>query len=234
MVDDRPLDESEPAGSRTGRPARLGAIALLLAVAACGSFTADPDTAPGRMPTTVAVRDLALPAGTPQTSAPAAPRARPLRVRVPAVSIDAPLTALALDREGRLVPPPPRDRNLAGWYAAGTSPGQKGTAIVTGHIDTPAGPAVFAPLGGIALGDLVLVDRNDGHTLTFTVHAVETHPKKTIPPRVYAAATRPELRLITCAGSYRRDRGGYPDNLVVYAHLIPTKQTPLTARSSMR
>lgn len=220
MAGGQPPEESQDVRAPTGRPARLALFAILLAVAATLSFTAEPDAPPVGPPATTEGRELAQPPGSGRASTPTASRARPLRMRVPALSIDAPLTGLALDAKGRLVPPPARDRNLAGWYAAGTSPGEKGTAIITGHVDTPAGPAVFAPLSGIGPGDLVLVERADGRTLTFGVHAVETYSKKAVPPRVYAAAARPELRLITCAGTYRRDHGGYPDNLVVFAHLV--------------
>jgi hypothetical protein len=37
---------------------------------------------------------------------------------------------------------------------------------------------------------------------------------------VYADATRPEARLITCAGDYDHSAEDYTENLVVFAHLV--------------
>src|SRR3954470_17824450 len=62
--------------------------------------------------------------------------ATPTRVRIPAIHVDAPLTGLALDANRHLAAPSERDRNLAGWYSDGTSPGVVGTAVIAGHVDT--------------------------------------------------------------------------------------------------
>src|SRR2546423_155532 len=40
----------------------------------------------------------------------------PDRIAIPALNVNAPLTQLGLDQSGSLQPPPPTDRNLAGWY----------------------------------------------------------------------------------------------------------------------
>ncbi|WP_254552772.1 class F sortase [Kitasatospora sp. MMS16-BH015] len=151
----------------------------------------------------------------------AAARSEPLRIRIPAIEVDAPLTALGLDATGALQVPSSRERNLAGWYGAGVSPGERGTAVVTGHVDTEQGPAVFFRLAELTAGQLIAVSRRDGHDAVFAVDTVEGLPKAGFPStRVYASAARPELRLITCGGRYDPAAGGYQDNTVVYAHLI--------------
>ena len=109
---------------------------------------------------------------------------------------------------------------LGGNYAAGPSPGEIGTAVLAGHADTPRGTAVFFRLATLTPGQTITIEREDGHTAHFTIDAVESHPKDAFPSnRVYAPANRPELRLITCGGAFLRDRGGYQDNTVVFAHL---------------
>ncbi len=40
--------------------------------------------------------------------------------------------------------------------------------------------------------------------------------------KVYGAAARPELRVITCGGGYSRTTG-YQGNVVVFAHLTGTR-----------
>ncbi|MEU6883874.1 class F sortase [Streptomyces viridosporus] len=151
--------------------------------------------------------------------APALPPSPPDRVRIPAIGVNAPLTGLGLTRNGGLDVPPADRKNLAGWYEAGVTPGETGTAIIAGHVDNTEGPAVFYSLGALRKGSTIEVDRRDGGAAVFTVDAVEVYDAKDFPDaQVYGAATRPELRVITCGGGYSRTTG-YRGNVVVYAHL---------------
>lgn len=134
--------------------------------------------------------------------------------------VDAPLIGLHLAADGSLQPPPASESNLAGWYAEGTSPGETGTAVVTGHVDTARGPAAFFRLVELAPGAEIAVERADRTVVRFAVDSVVAYPKSAFPSGlVYSPAPRPELRVITCGGPYDRTRGGYRDNVVVSAHL---------------
>ncbi|PJM97076.1 class F sortase [Streptomyces sp. CB01373] len=152
-------------------------------------------------------------------AAPALPPSPPMRIRIPSIRIDAPLTGLGLTKSGSLDVPPAGDKNLAGWYEAGTTPGERGTAIVAGHVDNAQGPAVFYNLGALKKGSTIEVDRRDGGIAVFTVDAIEVYEARDFPDeKVYGVAKRPELRVITCGGGYSRTTG-YKGNVVVFAHL---------------
>ncbi|MET8824744.1 class F sortase [Streptomyces sp. NPDC004610] len=156
-------------------------------------------------------------------AAPALPPSPPDRIRVPGIRVDAPLMGLGLTPGGSLDVPPAADKNLAGWYEAGTTPGETGTAIVAGHVDNRQGPAVFYRLGALQRGGRIEVDRRDGSVAEFTVDAVEVYDADAFPDhKVYGAADRPELRVITCGGGYSRDTG-YQGNVVVFAHLTGSR-----------
>ncbi|MGW0757941.1 class F sortase [Streptomyces sp. NPDC002814] len=158
-----------------------------------------------------------------QTAAPALPPSPPDRIRIPSLRVDAPLMGLGLTKTGSLDVPPAGQPNLAGWYEAGTTPGETGTAIVAGHVDNADGPAVFYGLGALKRGSTVEVDRRDGGVAVFTVDAVEVYDAKDFPDeKVYGAANRPELRVITCGGGYSRATG-YQGNVVVFAHLTSSR-----------
>ncbi|MFI8519697.1 class F sortase [Streptomyces sp. NPDC085481] len=151
------------------------------------------------------------------------PASPPVRVRVPAVRIDAPVARVGLDAEGWIEAPSPYDRNLAGWFGGAVTPGQSGTAVVVGHVDTPEGRGVFYDLGALARGRSVEIARTDGRTAVFTVYGIEVVPKDAFPAdRVYGATGTPELRLITCGGRYAPD-GGYEGNVVVSARLTAVR-----------
>ncbi|WP_328560324.1 class F sortase [Streptomyces coelicoflavus] len=156
-------------------------------------------------------------------AAPALPPSPPDRVRIPAIGVDAPLTGLGLTGTGSLDVPPAEKKNLAGWYEAGTTPGENGTAVVAGHVDNAEGPAVFYRLGALKKGSAIEIDRRDGGVAVFTVDAVEVYAADAFPDeKVYGAADRPELRVITCGGAYSRSTG-YQGNVVVFAHLTGSR-----------
>ncbi|GAA1039015.1 hypothetical protein GCM10009557_56550 [Virgisporangium ochraceum] len=140
---------------------------------------------------------------------------RPTRVRIPSIGVDSPLESLAVDVAGVLQGPV--DFGKAGWYAAGVAPGEIGPAVIAGHVDSEAGPAVFYRLRDLKAGDVVEVARGD-QWIPFRVVASERYPKNQFPTeRVYRPAPVPELRLITCGGTFDRSRRSYEDNIVVYA-----------------
>lgn len=205
---------------RAGGPSNA-AITAVTVLALCsgilllsgGSGGPPPQPSAAQAHTGTDARSAARPA------APALPPSPPDRVRISAIDVDAPLTGLGLTSTGSLGVPPADRENLAGWYESGTTPGERGTAIIAGHVDNADGPAVFYSLGALRKGSTIEVDRRDGRTAVFTVDAVEVYDARDFPDRkVYGAAPRPELRVITCGGGYSRTTG-YRGNVVVYAHL---------------
>ncbi|QIQ05997.1 class F sortase [Streptomyces liangshanensis] len=197
---------------------------------ACGDAPADPpDTGPIVLAAPAA--ESAKGAGRPGRTA-AAPRpprplppSPPLRLAVPALTIEAPVTQVGLDPAGHLGTPPLEQPRVVGWYRGGPTPGEAGTALVVGHRDTRTGPAIFLNLNVLRPGDKVNIARADGRTAVFGVDAVKTYRKDKFPDReVYGRTGRPELRLLTCGGSFEK-KTGYAANIVVFAHLTDVRRT---------
>ncbi|MFC3346116.1 class F sortase [Streptomyces echinoruber] len=209
-----------PRGPRTAGDAAIAGASVLALF--CGVWLLHDGTTPHPPPQPAAAEGHAEPHAE-RPAAAALPPSVPRRIRIPAIRVDAPLTGLGLTRGGSLEAPPPERKNLAGWYEAGTTPGERGTAIVAGHVDNADGPAVFYALGALKRGDAVEVTRRDGGTAVFTVDAVEVYDARHFPDaKVYGAAPRPELRVITCGGGYSRATG-YRGNVVVFAHLTGSR-----------
>jgi sortase (surface protein transpeptidase) len=139
----------------------------------------------------------------------------PTRVRVPAIGVDTRLETLRIGAGGELVPP--KDFKKAGWYAAGTAPGDVGPAVIAGHVDSKRGPAVFYRLRDLSPGDTIEVTRG-GRPVRFTVVSAAWYPKSAFrTDAVYGPTPDRQLRLITCGGVFDRSLRSYRDNLVVYA-----------------
>jgi len=114
----------------------------------------------------------------------------------------------------------PKDFAVAGWYIGRPVPGELGPSIIAGHVDSKRGPAVFYHLGDVQPGAIVDVARSDGSVARFTVVAKEEHDKDAFPTdHVYGPTDSPELRLITCGGTFDRSIGHYNDNIIVFAEL---------------
>ncbi|MCX4759786.1 class F sortase [Streptomyces sp. NBC_01275] len=198
-----------------------------------GSSTV-PTTGPSTIPTTgpSARPKPSRGAPAPGPSVRPLPRAEPVRLRIAAIGVNAPMTELGLDAKGALRPPPADVPDLVGWYGKGPVPGSTGTAVAVGHVDLRTGSrGVFYDLGSVTKGDAVEITRSDERTAVFTVDAVEVYAKKSFPnEKVYGSSGRPELRLITCGGGYARNTG-YQGNVVVYATLTaarePTGRSPV-------
>lgn len=143
-------------------------------------------------------------------------RPLPVRLRIPSLQVDAPVGPVGTLPD-RSVEVPDRWEEV-GWFDGGARPGEDGPAVLLGHVDSKAGPAVFVRLPQVEVGAVVeVVDVEDG-VARFAVDRVEQYPKTRFPTEaVYLPALRPELRLVTCGGAFDRTTGHYVDNIVVYA-----------------
>lgn len=153
---------------------------------------------------------------------PAAPDARsdatPVSVSIPAIGVSSSLEDLHRGDAGEL--DPPKDWDSAGWFSDGIVPGQVGPAVIAGHVDSPTAAAVFFRLDELVAGDEIHVAMSDGTTRTFTVDRSERAAKSAFPTSdVYGTAPTPQLRLITCDGTFDTATGHYTDNLIVFADL---------------
>jgi hypothetical protein len=139
----------------------------------------------------------------------------PVRLHLPTLGVETELIALGLEDDGALEVP--EDPHVAGWWAGGADPGERGPAVVVGHVDSHEGPGVFVGLGDLAPGDRVLIVREDGTAVHFDVERLERHPKDDFPTEaVYGPTDAPTLRLVTCSGEFDPAARSYEDNLVVF------------------
>jgi hypothetical protein len=165
-------------------------------------------------------------AGQPAQTAPpgriptALPRSNPVRVSIPAIDAASSLMPLGLNPDRTIQVPPLSNPLQAGWYSLGPTPGEAGSSVILGHVDGHNEPGIFFRLRDLRPGNPVLVAREDGVTARFVVYRTEQVPKDDFPTeKVYAATNRPELRLITCGGSFDWLSGNYRDNVIVFAVL---------------
>jgi hypothetical protein len=199
-----------------GGGAALAGIAVLILVLLA------PGGPPGPSAAASAARPPVLPA--PPAAAPElpSPGVPPIRLRIPAIHVAAEIVDEGLDAGGALQVPPLTDAGVreAGWYDLGPAPGQVGSAIIAGHVDSYHAAGVFYDLGRLVPGNAVEVTLANGETVHFTVTSVQEYPKAHFPAReVYGPEPYQALRLITCGGAFDEATGHYLSNIVAYARM---------------
>jgi sortase (surface protein transpeptidase) len=145
--------------------------------------------------------------------------ATPAALEIPAIGVNtAELVDLGLTPSGAM--DVPDDAATAGWFALSPVPGEPGPAVLAAHVDFEKVPGVFARLHELKVGDTAVVRRADGTPVRFVAYRVERFAKSAFPTQdVYGNTAAPELRLITCGGSFDQAAGHYRDNVVVFARL---------------
>ncbi len=210
----------------------MAAIALVVVAAACLAvgMRSHQDALPAPTPVPTSHRQPSAPA----TIQPAGQaelsvaRSVPVFVRIPAIGVAVSLSTLGLNPDGTVQVP--TDFAQPGWYRLGPSPGQIGSAVILGHVDSYRGPAVFFELRSLSAGDAVEVTLADGVVAHFAVTTVAMYTKAQFPAeQVYASHGYAALQLVTCGGQFDRASGHYLSNVVAYSTLVATTPTAKTA-----
>ena len=225
---------SSPLVRRGGRPGRRAAlvtagVALMLGGAAVlgaafwpSGRRALPDPRATMIPAgvrTVAPTPASLPTARPMAAS------APVRIEIPVLGVSAPVQRLGLTSAGTVMVPPLANHNLAGWYDGSVTPGQDGSAVLLGHVDSYTGTSVFFYLKTLRPGDRIKIIRANGSAGTFAVDGVQRAAKATFPTAsVYRNPRYPALRLVTCGGPFAAATGQYLDNIIVYAHLLSAQR----------
>jgi hypothetical protein len=146
-------------------------------------------------------------------------RSAPVELQIPALSLSVSLSTLGLNADGTVQVP--TSVQQPGWYGLGPSPGEVGSAVILGHVDSQAGPGVFFKLPSLAAGDMVDVVLADGVTAQFRVTSASSYLKTNFPDQtVYASHGFSGLQLVTCGGTFDNQTGHYLSNVVVYTSLV--------------
>jgi hypothetical protein len=146
--------------------------------------------------------------------------APPVSVAIPAIGVDATAVRVGLEDDGSMEIP--EDVATVGWYELGVAPGEDGSAVIAGHVDSRTqGRGAFFDLRDLQVGDVAKVAHEDGTTSRWEVTGRTSYPKDEAPlPELFRRGGEPQLTLITCGGDFDAGARSYTDNVVVV--LAPT------------
>lgn len=144
----------------------------------------------------------------------------PQRIKIESINLDAAIEGVGLSSDGSM-DVPSISKNTA-WYNLGPRPGDKGSAVIDGHVNWKDGsPAVFADLYKLKPNDGITVEDNAGHRFSFIVRTSRSYDQNANTSDVFGSKDgKAHLNLITCEGVWDQLSGRYPKRLVVFSDLI--------------
>jgi sortase (surface protein transpeptidase) len=141
----------------------------------------------------------------------------PIGIAIPAMGLETKVVRVGVDRRTGGVEVPP-DVRTVGWYRFSPIPGEPGSSVLLGHVDSSTqGPGAFFHLASLDPGTRIRALLADRSSRTFRVVARRSYLKSRLPAAVFARTGRPVLTLVTCGGPFDASIGHYRDNVVVYA-----------------
>jgi LPXTG-site transpeptidase (sortase) family protein len=144
----------------------------------------------------------------------------PVRVSVPRIGIDGPVSAVGIGPDRQLDVPLAL---TAGWYRHSSAPETAGAAVVAAHVDFGGQPGLFFNLRLATAGDAIRLELADGRQVEYEVTAVTLYDKSELPSeQLFRSEGDHALHLVTCGGSFDRFARSYRGNRVVTA--VPVTQ----------
>lgn len=148
----------------------------------------------------------------------------PIQIKIPKIQVDASIqyTGLSADNVMEI----PNNVVDVGWFTGSPRPGEKGSAVVTGHVAQIRGgvqtrPGVFVDLHTLVLGDTLSVQNDKGEILNFIVRESRLFDPVADATEVFTPSDNgAHMNIITCEGTWNPDQLSYSKRLVVFTDLI--------------
>ncbi len=142
----------------------------------------------------------------------------PVRLMIPVIDVNASIQPVGVTQSGEMEVP--SNTVDVGWFKLGSHPGEKGSAVVAGHIDGENGEkGVFANLYKLKDGDKLYVEDNKGVSIAFVVRESRMY-NPGYADEVFSRNDNTYLNLVTCDGVWDGVKKSYNKRLVVFADLV--------------
>ena len=143
----------------------------------------------------------------------------PMRLGIPSINVKAHIQHLSVSLTGEMEVP--SNSVDVGWFYHGPRPGDKGSAVIAGHLNGLNGEAgVFANLHKIREGDKLYIEDDKGKSITFVVRRLLNYDPG-YAEEVFSRNDGSYLNLVTCDGTWDENKKSYSKRLVVFADISP-------------
>lgn len=148
----------------------------------------------------------------------------PVRLIIPKLNVDAGFQYNGLKSDGTMEIP----SNIydVGWFTGSPKPGEKGDAIITGHVaqirrGIMTKQGVFYNLSQLQPGDKLYVLNDKGKSITFVVRESQLYDPTADATDVFVSKDNGvHLNIITCEGTWNQAQLSYSQRLVVFTDAV--------------
>ena len=145
----------------------------------------------------------------------------PVRIKIPKINVDSVIENVGVTARGDMEVP--TNTTQVGWFAPGPRPGERGSAVISGHVTGLDGKAgVFVDLYKLQVGDTFFVEDDKGHMHTFVVSKTKLYDPG-YAEDVFSQSDSAHLNLITCDGVWDETKKSYTKRLVIFADISNTQ-----------
>jgi len=140
-----------------------------------------------------------------------------MRLAIPKINVNAVVESVGLTHDGSM--DAPKGPTNVALFNRGPRPGEKGSAVITGHYGQweDGKDSVFDDLHTLKKGDIIHVEHGDGTTVSFVVRELRTYAEYDDATEVFGSSDgEAHLNLITCAGTWDKPTNTYSHRLVVF------------------
>ncbi len=139
----------------------------------------------------------------------------PVRLLIPVINVNAAIQDVGVNTKGEMdVPSNTAD---VGWFKLGSRPGEKGSAVISGHFNGKDGEAaVFTNLQKLKQGDKLYIEDDSGTSFAFVVRESLIY-NPGFAEEVFSLNDIAHLNLVTCDGVWDGAKKSYSKRLVVFA-----------------
>lgn len=170
-------------------------------------------------PAVQVVRATTAPTSSTTTTTLGLARSIPLELLVPSLGIATTVGELGLQANHEVQVP--ASVHTVGWFRLGPTPGQFGSSVILGHVDSNLGPGIFFNIKTLPIGALIEVRLANRTTALFRVTSVVQYAKSSFPDAlVYGSSGGRDLNLVTCGGTFNHQTHSYESNIVVFSRLV--------------
>lgn len=145
----------------------------------------------------------------------------PKKISMPLFGINTTVQEVGITAAGAMEAP--GNYKTVGWFKLGVKPGEKGSAVMAGHLDTNLGKeGVFWNLNKLKIGDYVYITDEYGSKMRFRAVKSEVYSAENAPmEEIFGASNIARLNLITCDGAWDAGKKSYNKRLVVFTEYDP-------------
>jgi len=144
----------------------------------------------------------------------------PQKLEIPKLGINARIQHVGLDANQKMKVP--SNNSDVAWFNLGPKPGETGSAVIVGHLDTKSSqPAVFWDLHKLKSGDDIFVVDGNNNKKHFQVISSEKYGTESAPlEKIFGASDGTYLNLITCGGVWDKAKNNYSERVVIFTKSV--------------